>query len=213
MERMNLTTTVASGPLVLADISGYTALLQGVTDAHPDAFVGGVIPPAFGMLSSLVDGIVGRLVPPFTLAKLEGDAVFAYGTDPTAMPQGEYLLACVAECYADFHNRLIAAREIWTCTCSACDLHPLELKFILHFGSFAIQQIAGQQEIAGTDVVVAHRLMKNGASQALGTGAYLLMTQRAVDWLQVPTESATRLVETYDHIGPVQVYAVPLVRP
>ena len=72
----------ADGPLILADIGGYTSFLRTVQVVHADdAFAGGRIPDAYGFVSSLLDGIVTRLVPPFTLAKLEGDAVFAYTED------------------------------------------------------------------------------------------------------------------------------------
>jgi hypothetical protein len=204
----------ATGPLLLADISGYTGLLQGVAVAHADQFVGGVVPPAYDMVSSLVDGIVARLVPPFTLAKLEGDAVFAYGTDDAATPHGPDLLACVADCHASFRARLAAARDIWVCPCSACAVvDRLELKFVLHHGSFAIQQIVGQRELAGADVVIVHRLLKNGAAQALGSGAYLLVTEAAAAGLDVPTDAAVRLVETYQHLDPITTYAFALARP
>ena len=73
------TQSVGSGLLVLADISGYTSFLQAVTLAHRnDAFADGAVPDAYAVISSLLDGIVERLAPPLTLAKLEGDAVFAY---------------------------------------------------------------------------------------------------------------------------------------
>ena len=63
--------TAVSGPLVLADISGYTAFLQSVATAHADdAFADGAIPEAYGILTRLLDGIVTGLVPPFTLSKL-----------------------------------------------------------------------------------------------------------------------------------------------
>ena len=79
----------ADGPLLLADIGGYTAFLRAVATAHEsDAFANGAIPDAYAMMSSLLDGIVGRLVPPFTLSKLEGDAVFAYATDGSTVPRG-----------------------------------------------------------------------------------------------------------------------------
>ena len=67
--------TATSGPLVLADMSGYTAFLQDVALAHrDDAFADGQVPEAYGILTRLLDGIVGKLVPPYTLSKLEGDA-------------------------------------------------------------------------------------------------------------------------------------------
>lgn len=66
-------TKSAQGPLLLADISGYTAFLQAVTEAHrDDAFADGAVPEAYRLMSSLLDGIVACIVPPFTLSKLEG---------------------------------------------------------------------------------------------------------------------------------------------
>src|SRR3972149_6165151 len=72
-------TPPAGGPLLLADISGYTGFLQDVAHAHrDDAFAGGQVPDAYGLVSSLLDGIIQKTVPPFTLAKIEGDAAFAF---------------------------------------------------------------------------------------------------------------------------------------
>jgi hypothetical protein len=67
------------GTLLLADISGYTAFLQAVAGAHAaDMAAGRFVPEAYPLLTSLLDGIVGRIAPPFVLSKLEGDAVFAF---------------------------------------------------------------------------------------------------------------------------------------
>jgi hypothetical protein len=203
--------TAAFGPLLLADIGGYTALLQGVTTAHPEAFAGGEVPPAFDLLSSVIDGIVDGLVPPFTLAKLEGDAVFAYATTVDVMPKGADVLRYVAACYRHFHDRLAEARSRWVCPCDACvRVHALDLKFVLHAGAFAVQRIAGQVEVAGTDVVVAHRLLKNEAASAVGSGGYLLLTQAAVDALDVPTDAGKPLVHRYEHLDPIATYVFPL---
>jgi hypothetical protein len=93
---MTFQRTAAEGPLLLADISGYTSFLTDVEVAHRhDAFANGAIPEAYGLMSSLLDGIVARVVPPFTLAKIEADAVFAFATADDAVPRGEALLECV----------------------------------------------------------------------------------------------------------------------
>jgi hypothetical protein len=195
----------ADGPLLLADIGGYTAFLRAVATAHEsDAFANGAIPDAYAMMSSLLDGIVGRLVPPFTLAKLEGDAVFAYAIDDGALPHGADLRRCLDACYGEFRARLDAAHDIWTCTCDAClRINSLELKFILHAGSFVIQDIAGRSELVGPEVVMAHRLLKNGAAEILGHGAYALLTVAAVDRFAVPTDGATPMVARYEHYPPI----------
>ena len=85
--------TAAEGPLLIADISGYTSFLTDVEVAHrDDAFANGAIPEAYGLMSSLLDGIVERIVPPFTLGKIEGDAVFAFAAADDDIPRGEALL-------------------------------------------------------------------------------------------------------------------------
>lgn len=202
----------ADGPLLLADIGGYTAFLRAVATAHEDdAFANGAIPDAYAMMSSLLDGIVGRLVPPFALAKLEGDAVFAYSTDASTLPAGAGLRSCIEACYAEFRSRLDAAHDVWTCTCDAClRIESLELKFILHAGPFVIQEIAGHAELVGPDVVMAHRLLKNEAEALLGHGAYALLTAAAVERFGVPTDGASRLVARYEHYPPIDAFLFPL---
>ena len=199
------------GPLLLADISGYTSFLQSVAAAHrDDAFAGGTIPDAYAMMSDLLDGIVGRVVPPFTLAKLEGDAVFAFATEADPIPRAGSMLECLQDCYADFRRRLETAHQIWTCRCGACSrIDALDLKFILHAGPFVIQSIAGGQELVGPEVVMAHRLLKTDAAALVGH-AYALITEDAVTGFDVPTDASVTIVETYEHYSPVTAYVFPL---
>lgn len=202
----------ADGPLLLADIGGYTAFLRNVQTAHAhDAFADGKVPDAYGLVSSLLDGIVGRLVPPFTLSKLEGDAVFAYATTDDALPRGAGLTACISACYEDFHRRLEAAHGVWSCRCEACmRIDQLDLKFILHAGPFVIQEIAGAAELVGPEVVMAHRLLKSDAADAVGRGAYALLTRQAVERFTVPADGAVPMVATYEHYEPIETLVFPL---
>jgi len=204
--------SAASGPLLLADISGYTSFLQTVAVAHrEDAFSDGAIPDAYAMMSDLLDGIVGRVVPPFTLSKLEGDAVFAYAVDAAELPRGAAMLSCLTECYADFRRRLDAAHLIWSCRCTACSrIDDLDLKFVLHAGPFVVQSIAGGQELVGPEVVLAHRLLKTGAAALVGHGAYALITEVAAVRFDVPTDGTLSLVETYEHYTPIHAHVYPL---
>ena len=200
--------SAASGLLVLADISGYTSFLQSVALAHKDdAFADGAVPDAYAMMSHLLDGIVERVVPPFTLAKLEGDAVFVYGADSTATPHGAALLDCIAECYADFRRRLDLAHGTWTCPCDACmRIDVLDLKFIVHAGAYVMHR----RELAGPEVVIAHRLLKTGAAKHVGHGAFALVTATAADRFDIPTEAAVPIVETYEHYPPISAHVFPL---
>jgi hypothetical protein len=202
---------VASGALLLADISGYTDFLDAVTTAHhDDLFGGGAVPAAYPLISTLLDGIIERLSPPFTLAKLEGDAVFAFAT-ADELPDGAAILGCLSDCYAGFRAQLAHAGELWSCRCDACvRVGGLDLKFVLHAGSFVIQAIGGNRELAGPDVVLAHRLLKNRATAVLGTRAYALITTAAIQRLGVPVAGSTRLTEPMDGGRTVDALAFPL---
>ena len=204
----------ADGPLLLADIGGYTGFLRTVQTVHADdAFANGAVPDAYGLVSSLLDAIVGRLAPPFTLAKLEGDAVFAYAPSDADLPRGEELLACLGACYDDFRRLLAEAHEVWTCRCDACmRIDQLELKFIVHAGRFVIQSIAGTAELVGPEVVMAHRLLKNDAMRTLGSGAYALLTAPVVERLAVPVDDALPMTAEYEHYEPLETWLYPLRR-
>lgn len=202
----------ASGPLLLADISGYSGFLRAVTDVHrDDAFAGGRVPDAYGLVSSLLDGIIERIAPPFTLSKIEGDAVFAFAGDEDDIPRGAALLDCLAACYASFRDRLAGAEQVWTCRCDACSrVEALDLKFVLHAGSYFVQSVGGGRELAGPEVVMAHRLLKNHAAELIGRSAYALITEAAASRLAVPLGAAVEITETYDHYPPIaaRVYAL-----
>jgi hypothetical protein len=206
------TPTAASGPLVLADISGYSSFLRSVADEHrDDAFADGAIPDGYRVISSLLDGIVSHLVPPFTLSKLEGDAVFAYASDPEQVPRGQAIFDRVDECYADFRQRVDTAQSKWQCWCEACaKINELDLKFVIHAGPFVIQPIAGRSELVGSEVVVAHRLLKSRAGDVLDRSAFVLVTDAASEWFDVPADGGVSLVETPEGCAPVGARAFAL---
>ncbi len=202
----------ASGPLLLADISGYTGFLQSVARAHrEDAFADGNIPDAYGLVSSLLDGIIERIVPPFKLSKLEGDAVFAFARDEDDVPRGAAALECLASCYAAFRAQLGRAEDVWTCRCDACArVESLDLKFVLHAGDYFVQSIAGSRELIGPEVVMAHRLLKNHARDLVGHPGYALVTEAAAARLEIPAGASLEISEAYEHYAPIaaRVYAL-----
>jgi hypothetical protein len=201
------------GALLLADISGYTGFLQGVADAHRDIIVeADEPPPAYAVLSHLLDTIATAIAPTFRLAKFEGDAIFAVADD--ASTTGETVLASVQRCYAAFRERLGAAGSLWTCTCEACArIGRLDLKFVLHHGTYVAQSIAGHEEFLGPAVNLVHRLLKNHARDLVGTAPYALVTEAAVEALAIPTADMVSAEETYEDTPPVKVHILVLASP
>ncbi len=204
--------TRSRGTLLLADISGYTGFLQGVADAHYDLIIDAdAPPPAYGLVASLLDGIVADLVPPFHLVKFEGDAVFVIAPDAGSDLRGTDLLASLRACHLAFRRRLGVANEHWTCTCDSCSrIHELDLKFVLHHGDYVIQQVGGQQELLGPDVNIVHRLLKNHAADLIGLRPYALLSDAVVRALTVPDDGMVAATETYERVPPVQVRVLAL---
>jgi hypothetical protein len=163
------------GYLLIADISGYTRFL---TDSELDH--------AQGILESLLAVIVERLRWPLALSNLQGDAVFAYAPDNAISSPGR-IFDTVEALYFGFRERVIAMVANTTCTCRACkNISGLDLKVILHHGSYVFQNIAGRQELSGPDVIVLHRLLKNDVTEKTGVRGYALLTEAAVKALGLP---------------------------
>lgn len=198
------------GALLLADISGYTGFLQGVADAHVALIVEAPEPPpAYSLLSHLLDTILESLRPMFRLAKLEGDAVFA--VQAAEIEAGDAVIERVRACYAAFSEQLASADSMWTCTCEACArIGSLDLKFVLHHGAYVIQPVAGQSELLGPEVNVAHRLLKNHARDVVGDVPYVLVTDAAAGALGVSTTGMQAGEETYDGMAPIPMHVLAL---
>ena len=197
---------MSRGALLLADISGYTAFLQAVAGAHAaDMAAGTFVPTAYPLLTSLLDGIVERIVPPFALSKIEGDAVFAFAADEDFDLHGKSVVDCFNACYRAYRGRVEEADRLMPCECDACLLiGSLELKFVLHHGEFVAQSVAGHPELLGPDVTVTHLLLKNHVADLIGTASYALVTESAATRLAIPLEGAARITERYEHYAPVQ---------
>ena len=200
------------GTLLLADISGYTAFLQAVAGAHAaDMAAGRFVPEAYPLLTSLLDGIVGRIVPPFVLSKLEGDAVFAFAAEGELGVRGQSVVDCLTACYDAYRARLDEARTIMACTCEACgSIGTLELKFVVHHGPYIAQSIAGHHELLGPEVTVSHLLLKHHVAELIGRSAYALVTESAAAQLDIPLERALPITERYEHYAPVRARVLTL---
>jgi len=187
------------GYLLLADISGYTAFIAGTELEH-----------AHEIISELLEVILGRFMPLFTLSKLEGDAVFCYAPE-SVLPRGETLLELVEATYVAFRNRRDGVRRRTTCTCNACKSIPmLDLKFIVHHGDFIRQDIAGIKELAGSDVNLIHRLLKNHVNEATGWRAYALFTEQSLTHMGVRPAALVEQPEAYEHLGEVKTFSFDL---
>jgi hypothetical protein len=186
----------STGYFVIADISGYTRFLGGTELEH-----------AQGILEGLFNALLDNLKSPLKLSNLQGDALLAIGPD-TSAPAGPIVVAAVERLYCAFSDALRRMRMNTTCACAACaNMASLDLKLIVHHGTFVETTIAGRTEIAGSDVILAHRLLKNRVIEATGITAYAAYSEAALARLDMPA-FATALenhIESTTDLGDVRL--------
>ena len=197
-----------SGFILLADVSGFTSFLSDVADAHAGDTDPSFVPAAYGVFGGLVDLVVDAVAPPFELAKLEGDAVFAVASS-TIASLDRPVPECLRGCYASFRGRLDEILATLSCRCRACArMGDLDLKFVLHHGTWVSGTIAGQTELLGPDVTLAHRLLKNSVTERTGLRAYALVTEPAATCIELDLGSLVGVEERYDHLPTVRAWVL-----
>ena len=195
-----MATSPETGFLVIADLTGYSAYLSWSEIEHAPAIAG-----------DLLETIVGRLEPPFRLVKFEGDAAFLFAEDGRA--DGSLLLDAIEAAYLAFRRRLRSIDQATTCDCNSCRLAPkLDLKVFIHHGAIVWNRIAGRDELAGSDVIIVHRLLKGtGAARSHAMG-FALFTAAAVEGLGLDPDALglRRDEETIEHFGHVDTFTLDL---
>ena len=185
-----------SACFVIADISGYTSFLAAVELDH-----------AQDIIADLMDTVVRSLRPPFRLAKFEGDAAFVYAV--TEKIDGSLLQDTIEAAYFTFRRRMRNIKRASNCECDACrTMANLDFKFVVHHGEFIKQKMGGREELAGRDVILVHRLLKNAVSEKVGNRAYALYSDACIRAMGIDP-AAHGLVEhheTIDIIGDVRLW-------
>ncbi len=183
--------------LVIVDISGYTEFItkRSVSLLHAEQII-----------TELMESVIDRAQHPLTVNKLEGDAALLFR---------EYLPAAGGVCTRDvlaqvggfftaFDACLLEVTEKRRfCTCEACgSTTKLRLKAFLHAGEIAVKQVRQFEELAGEDVILIHRLLKNTVPER----EYVLLTDavRALAPDAVPTLRAHP--ENVEGVGPMTLW-------
>ena len=181
--------------LVIADISGYTAF---ITNRQTSLL------HAEQIITDLLESMIDRTEHPLVLNKLEGDAAFMYAEtgDDRAAAIRDVLLQ-VSLLFTAFSERLARIRdERSNCTCNACaKVADLQLKAFVHCGDIAVKQIRQFEELAGEDVILIHRLMKN---QVEGR-EYVLLTEPVYwAWPEIAASGQVHR-EEFDGVGMLEL--------
>ena len=143
------------------------------------------------------------------LQEIEGDAVFLYAVAGDNQPWSEVFTQIrkkLVRFFEVFIEAMVIGGEVAPipCPCSVCkDVHQLKLKVIVHSGRAVFNTIGGLAQVSGTDVILAHRLLKNSVQSQ----EYMLMTEAA--YRDIGREMSGHFVkgrETCEGFEPVTTY-------
>lgn len=198
----------AQGFILILDISGYTRFVRShnlrhiplygkhfrrMSEAHAEQVV-----------SDLLETLVRAMGDEVRVEKFEGDAVLlsVLTDEPDAIALG--IVDRLQGIFPAFHQRIHELAFCRTCLCDCCSqMGELRVKAIAHFGPFLVKEVLGQRELAGQEMIRAHRLLKN---QVEGH-EYLLLTDAFVQLESVQGAlDLERHVEQDPELGSTQVW-------
>jgi hypothetical protein len=183
--------------LLIADIGGYTHYMNWnrLHLAHAQQAVA-------ALLESVIDAGKG-----LKLAKLEGDAAFFWA------PNGDARVVCerLPVMRQSFLTRRERIKKDAACECRSCaQLGDLSLKFVTHVGEVAEQKVKRRTELAGVDVILVHRMLKN----AVPVPEYVLMTDVVAECLEESMRQRSKpLTHDFEGIGQTSTYYIDLATP
>ncbi len=183
--------------LIIADISGYTRYMTAniKTLTHSQTII-----------TELIKSIIKQIELPMEIAKLEGDAVFLFCRKQHPAhpwPQvKQFIGSNLITFFQMFSEKVQELTRSNICICNACThIEKLRLKVVVHSGEALFHQVFNFVELAGVDVIIVHRLLKN----SVNADQYLLLTEAAHRDVEFPEPIHLNSGnETYEDIGRIK---------
>jgi hypothetical protein len=177
------------------DITGFTKFIA-TSDIN---FSKEVIP---ALLRKLIEANILKM----SVAEIEGDAIFFYKTGRLpAVNRVAEQCKHLYKTFSDFLSKL--EQEDPENYQKYLSDNQLGLKIVIHYGHTSLSNIKGRIKLLGEDVIIAHKLLKNGICEL----NYVLLTEQYLGkvrnkqkleqwfhWEQIHSGK-----ETYDYIGEV----------
>jgi Protein of unknown function (DUF2652) len=164
--------TEANATILIPDISGFTEFMTSTELGH-----------ASHAINMLIDAMVKAVDEEYEVSEIEGDAVLLIkkGSAPS---QKEILETCL-NIFNAFHFQRKWIQQYSICPCGAClGISNLTLKFVAHHGPVVEIKVGRFVKQSGTEMIVAHRLLKN----SIANNEYLLMTEKLLQQAPDPVE-------------------------
>lgn len=176
---------------VLPDISNYTSFMTGsqFSFGHAQHII-------FALVNAMIEAATRKI----ELSKLEGDAALFF-VDAGTCSQAE-LGETVIDIFKAFFRERRRLKQSNICPCRACThIDQLDLKIFVHRGQAARFEFRGSIDLFGTDVIVLHRIMKNGVDGH----RYVMITDAAESCIELPGAFDRSLIEEdVQHVGKVR---------
>src|SRR5262249_39086831 len=146
--------------LIIADISGYTHFMTANRGALAHSQI---------VITELMQTIIRQIRLPLQIYKLEGDAVCLYmekrGRKESMERAGAELAARLDGIFVAFRRKVAELLQSNLCTCEGCkNVERLKLKIIAHSGVVLFHRVGRFNELAGVDMILVHRLLKNSVA-------------------------------------------------
>ena len=180
----------------IADISGYTRFVSGVELDHAQDIIADI-------MDTLVRHCVRRSASPNSKATRRSS---------TRSPKRSTGRSC-KQAYFAFRKRLRNIEQANSCECQACSrMQSLDVKFVVHHGEFIRQKMSGREELAGRDVILVHRLLKNDVGKTFGRHAYALYSDACVRAMGIDAaaQGLVEHAEAIEHIGETKCWVSDL---
>lgn len=191
---------VERGLLLIADIAGYTRFME---------FHRADLAHAQDVVARLLEAMIDAS-PSLQLVEVEGDAAFLYRPSPDAASAelAETALRQSVSMHRAFHTLQQKIACLNGCPCQGCSqAGNLRVKFVAHLGEVAPQRVKRLTRLAGFDVIVVHRMLKN----SVPVREYLLMTEAL--WQRGGARvgaGAQSLEQEFEGVGRTRTYYLDL---
>jgi class 3 adenylate cyclase len=154
--------------LLIGDIGGYTRFmrLHKLSLAHAQENTA-------KLLEAMIDA-----APRLELVEIEGDAVFLYVAEPEDEEVAASIATLAQAIHLAFHTEQRRLGDLTLCPCSACNqIGQLTVKVVAHVGEVVEQKVHTRTTLAGPDVILVHRMLKN----SVPVPEYLLLTDSVLE--------------------------------
>ncbi|MGI9553865.1 MAG: DUF2652 domain-containing protein [Thermodesulfobacteriota bacterium] len=181
-----------NGYIVVANIFGYTNFLNQTELDH-----------AQSIIDDLLNTLIENIQPPLIFSKTESDSIFVY-TPENSFIQNQTFMEAIENLYCLFVLTRETMHRNTVCPCKACKfMSDLDLKFVLHYGTYSFTTINGQQDLIGADVMTIRHLSKSPISDTTGVKGFAFITNICVQAMKIDdfAKSLKTYSESHEHIG------------